>query len=157
MRTQALALVLCFTAVPALAQGAAAGAGPVACASGGPYEACALRLEPGAFGVRLVRGAGSETVSAGFLGPNLSGAVESSPDALRYARTYERLRTPGFLSILGAGVLLGVGQATGASDEVQLASVVGGLGLTVLGTSLVIRSQRALSRSIWEYNGELSR
>lgn len=156
MRLLALASALCFAVAPALAQ-EGSDVAPPACDAGGPYDACALRLEPGLLGVRLVRGAEGEAVSAGFFGPSLSDAVEGSPDALEHARTYERLRTPAFLSVLGAGVLLSVGSSVAASDEARVASLVGSLGLTVVGTSLLVRSQRALSRSIWEYNGGLGR
>lgn len=122
------------------------------------YQTCALRFEPGLFGPRLVRGVEGVPVGRpGLFGPDLTRAVGTSPEALSYARAYERARTPAIVTATAAGLLFG-GMLTGRfSDEVQAGAAVGGLTLLVVRYPFSIRAQRALSRAVWTYNGSLDR
>lgn len=126
------------------------------------YDTCALRVESGFLGTRLVRGAEGAPVSGlGLFGSNLSEVVGSSGRALEHARVYDRTRTPAALTALGAGLLLGFGLATAqddqVSDGVSLGLTLGGIGLTVVSIRLGSQSQRAFSRALWWYNRGLPR
>ena len=128
------------------------------------YDLCALRVEPAFSGPRLVAGAGG--TPAGQLGPfgsALSRAVASNERALEQARIYEQTRVPAFLAALGASLL--VVAATAAAPDplgddsaaLQTGALVGGVALGVVGVRLGLRSQRAASRAVWEYNRDLPR
>jgi hypothetical protein len=94
----------------------------------------------------------------GFFGARtLRTLVQDSERALEHARVYERDAPSAAWLGLAGGLLvvlplafqdeLGSGVAIGAS--------VAGLGLSLYGTHLQIRSQRAFSRALWWYNREL--
>lgn len=151
-------LVCCLAAlvaasVPATAQPVA----PEACA----YDVCALRVEPGFFGFRLLRGVSNEPVGhLGLFGSDLSEAVGTSERALEHARVYEDARGTGLLAVLGGGALIilsAPGGPLGDSEGTRTAALIGGAALSVVGARLQIRSQQALSRAVWEYNRDLAR
>jgi len=148
MRLLLVVLLALATALPAAAQLADS-----LCT----YDTCALRYEPQFFGVGLVRGIDGIPVDLG-----LSEAVAASPRALDYARTYERTRTPAFLTILGSAILAGVAATPPENgidlpDGVRLGMTAGAIGLSIVGIRLTNRSQRARSRAIWYYNQSLVR
>ena len=151
-----LVLSLAFLSASAAAQDA-----PVADATSETctYEICALRVEPGFFGVRIVQGRDGLTVSkSGFLGPNIAEVVASSPEALVHAERAERARTGSFFAILGATVLLSIAVTPeDISDEARVGTLLGGLGLSVYGSALTLTSGREMSRAIWEYNAQIPR
>ena len=153
---RALFLALAFLSAAAAAQDA-----PVADASSEDctYEICALRVEPGFFGVHIVQGRDGLRVStSGFLGPNIADVVASSPEALAHAERAESARTGSVFAALGASVLLAVAATPEEiSDGVRLGTLIGGFGLAFYGTSLTLKSQREMSRAIWEYNAQIPR
>jgi hypothetical protein len=122
------------------------------------YDACALRYEPQFFGVDLVRGTEGIPVDSG-----LSSAVSGSPQALEYARTYERTRTPALLALFAGTALLAVAtpppgdELIPLSDGVRFGLALGGVGLGAFGLHLTYRSSRAQSRAVWFYNQSLVR
>ena len=151
-----LPALLLLLAAPALAQQTPSDA---ACT----YEACALRVEPSLFGLRLVRGAEGAAVAEPRLlglGPlPLSEAVAESPAALTHARTYERSYRTTALLAAGAGVLLffAVDRDDLFSEEVQAGAAAGTAGLLLASIPFDLRSRRALARAVWAYNAELAR
>lgn len=154
MPTLRLAFLAAVFAVPAAAQPVAA---PGACT----YDTCALRVEPGFFGRQIVRGADGEPAGRlGLLGSDLGDAVRSSERALEQARIYEGTRLPAVLAALGTGALIlaaSVARVGGDNEELATGALVGAAGLSALGVNLQLRSERALSRAVWEYNRDLPR
>ncbi|MEM0963047.1 MAG: hypothetical protein AAGK21_11000 [Bacteroidota bacterium] len=119
-----------------------------------PYEACAVRVDESFLGVRLVAGE-DETIVArsGLFGiVDLTEVVAVSPDALPYARTYERSRLQSALAGLAGAALVGVWLSGTGSDAFQTGALVGGIGLATVGLTLDLRSRRSFSRAVWEYN-----
>lgn len=126
------------------------------------YNTCALRVEPSFWGAGIVRGVEGERVARiGFLGtrPRLSQVVAGSEPAVEQARIYERQVPRGTLLLLAGTALLLVPDLTESrlSDEAQIVSTFGGVGLTLWGSATLADAQRALSRALWWYNGQLPR
>lgn len=126
------------------------------------YATCALRVEPSFWGAGIVRGVEGERVARiGFLGtrPRLSQVVAGSELAVEQARIYERKMPRGALLLLSGTALLLVPELTESqlSDEARLVSTLGGAGLTLWGSFTLADAQRALSRALWWYNGQLPR
>lgn len=126
------------------------------------YERCALRLEPGVLAPRLVRGPidAAEVVGhVGVFGSDLSEAVAPSPEALVYAREYERYRTRSLaasLAFTAAYVVLFMPDDR-VSDTVRAGAGVVGIGASIYGIVLVPKAGRSLARAVWEYNRSLVR
>ena len=125
------------------------------------YDLCALRIEPALFGPRIVAGAdGAPVGRLGLFGGDLSAAVSSNEVALEQARIYEDARLPSVLAAVGASLLLSVSGASGVAGgdtSVRTGAYVGAVALGVVGIQLGLRSQRAASRAVWEYNRDLPR
>ena len=127
-------------------------------ASSCTYDVCALRIEPGVFGVSLVRGRDGAVVDRGvFFGPDIESAVTDSPLALDHARAYAGARRRSALSVLAAVVLLTSVDSFNTTDEARVGVALGSLGLAVYGSVEAVRAQREASRAIWEYNATLDR
>ncbi|MDT7858175.1 hypothetical protein RQM47_16120 [Rubrivirga sp. S365] len=148
----AVALVGLFGA-PAVAQDAGAPC---------PYEDCALRIEPTALGVRVVRG--SEGVAVGRLVPfreDLSALTASSATALPYARAAERASSRSVLAAVAAGLLLWAAAdedgPLGGGDGLRVGAALGGATAGFYGVVLGLRAEQASARAVWEYNRGLDR
>lgn len=133
-------------------------------ARGCAYQVCALRVEYGAFGRYLARGAEGERVSrlGGFgsgVGPLLAG-----PDsAAHYARQYVRSTrwAEGLGLIAGVGLAIAYLRDGGLRDGFgdPAAQVAAASGIVALYASLPfsLRAQRSFSRAIWWHNAVLLR
>lgn len=135
---------------------------PVACT----YQTCALRVESGWLGRRLVRGQSGELVAnIGLFGPSLVDIVQGSDSATYHARIYERDRRVANV-LVPAGIVLtaiplvrtrpvsGETRSFTATDWTLLGS---GLLLEIIGGGYAMHSERALTRSVWWYNGSFTR
>ena len=143
-------VVLLFCATAASAQ-----VSDTACS----YRACALRVEPRGFGTAVVRGAEGEVVARiGVLGarPRLDSLLDRSDSAVVYATQYHRLMPRGAAAGLVGSLLFA---APAFADQVGEGAVVGltvgAAALSIYGSVLMLRAQRALSRSLWWYNESL--
>ena len=167
-----LAFRLCLALAAALLCGPAAAQTPGTPADAAPdvpagatadectYDLCALRIEPALFGPRIVAGADGVPVGRlSLFGGDLSAAVASNEVALEQARIYEDARLPSVLAAVGASLLLSVSSASevGGDASVRTGALVGAVALSVVGIRLGLRSQRAASRAVWEYNRDLPR
>jgi hypothetical protein len=126
-------------------------------ASACTYDTCALRVE----GARILRGA--EGTPAGrwglFQTPDLTYLVQSSERATEHARIFEQTApTAQWLGLAGALLLVAPRWETDRNvTSLELGAVIAGAGLSIYGTHLQVRAQRALSRAIWWYNRDLPR
>ena len=130
------------------------------------YDACALRLEPGWSGRRLVRGtAGTPVAKLGLFGPDLVPFVQRSDSAVVFARAYRRDRIRAVvLAFVGASV---VGAAAAESQVFERnapdpsggewAAMIGGLAVSFVGFHFQYRSERELARALWWHNRDLER
>jgi hypothetical protein len=134
--------------------------------AGCTYATCALRVEPGFWGPRLVRGAASEEVGGRLTG--FGGGVDpllAGPDSAAFhARTYvQRTRTAGTLGLVAlAGYVVVLWQTDNfrRGEDLNAAGTVAALAGTGAGIAAGVyglRASRALSRSIWWYNAALPR
>ena len=151
MRPFAFAFVLIALSPPARAQPAPA----PACT----YSTCALRVESGFFGSkRLVRGAeGRPAGRITLFTPDLTRIVAASPRAVAYARSYERTRTTLAFIGVGAAGLLTYAYLNVGNGEAPPRAALGAVGLALVAIPISGRSNRALSRAVWQYNRELPR
>ena len=119
------------------------------------YATCALRLEPWG---RIVRGRDGILVAhLGLTGLDLVPIVQGSPEAVRYARQFNRAYGRSQVALLGAIGFAGIGRLPQVSEGVSVGASLVGLGLAVYSIPLGLRWQRGLSRAIWEYNSTLPR
>jgi len=123
------------------------------------YRTCALRVEPRGLGTVVVRGAEGEVVArVGVWGtrPRLDSLLQRSDSALIYASQYHRMVPIGAAAALAGSLLF---TAPAFTDQLGDGAVIGlSLGaaaLSISGSVLMIRAQRALSRSVWWYNESL--
>ena len=131
------------------------------------YDSCALRLQPGFWGTKIVRGTSGETaVRIGLFNSKLVTLVQSSDSAARYARQYSDQHATGvIIGIVGAAVSIASlflwdgpfsDPDSNNDSEVTAGMVIGGvIGLT--GGLIELNAQRSLHRSIWWYNRDLAR
>lgn len=133
-------------------------------ARGCPYEACALRVEPRAFGRYLVRGAQGERVSRlGGFGSGMAPLLTVSDSAAHYARQY--VRSTRWAE--GLGLIAGIGLAVayqrdgglrdGFGDPTAQVAAAGGIVALYASLPFVLRAQRSFSRAIWWHNAALPR
>lgn len=125
------------------------------------YRSCALRVEPRGFGTSIVRGAEGEPVARVALWgirPGLPSLVSRSDSAVAYARRYQRLAPPAAaLTLAGSLILALPAVQRDLGDGARIGVTIGGTAATLYGTTLVVRANRALSRSIWWHNEALAR
>ena len=161
----------------ALLLGLLAVAAPVAAQTDGPpcpLDECALRAEPAArlLGVpslitRVVRVSADTTVTGGLtfsLGPDrpLAPVVASSAEAVRHARTYDRLETASYVvGLVGSALFLAYAVDDLGADylgrEAELAVLGGSLATLAVIVPLRLRSRRAAGAAVEAYNAGLGR
>lgn len=125
------------------------------------YEECALRVEPGLWGLKIVRGVDAEPVARLMLFGSKPGLTQilSGDQALTYAHRYQRrstLATALFFASAASFLASGLTEESWSKDA-QTALVVGG---GVLGVSAIVSmtdAHRALSRALWWHNAHFSR
>jgi hypothetical protein len=134
---------------------------PAACT----YQTCALRVEPGWLGRRIVRGQAGELVAnVGLFGPSVVDIVQGSDSATHYAGIYERDHRVATVLIPVGAVLAAIPLVRARPLSGESHSFTGGdwtlLGsgilLELIGGGLALHGDRALSRSLWWYNGTLA-
>ena len=135
---------------------------PAACT----YQTCALRVEAGWLGRRIVRGQSGELVAnVGLFGPSLVEVVQGSDSATYHARIYDRDRRVATVLVPAGFVLTaiplvrnrplsGSDRSFTASDWTLLGS---GLLLQIIGGGFAMHGDRALERAVWWYNGSFAR
>jgi hypothetical protein len=127
------------------------------------YDENALRVDQHRGTISIVRGV-SETVVlkvGPFRGVDVAGIVSSSPNAVGEAKKFEHDYRPGtWIVSLGIATL---GAAIGSYGIADLNRAIPS-GLTVAGVSLITyggwrlgNAYRALSKSVWWYNRDLTR
>jgi hypothetical protein len=152
-----LALALLLAPTPSTAQ--ARTASPASC----DYTACALRVQHGMFGDRLVRGSDDGRVAGmGFWVKDLDSVFEGNAAAQELAATYRgRHNTGSLLTTLGLATMV-LAIATDDSDLFStdgsaVALGLGGLTVALIGGITAQSGRDSLSRAVWEYNRGLSR
>ena len=156
-----LAALLPLAAAPAAAQDAVRAA-PATADAVQPctYDACALRVEDGWFGRRVVRGPeGTLVARLGLGGPRLENIVVGSDSAVYHARLYQRAENTGaVLTLIGTiGSIASFIAYTqrDADDDLRdevVAVNLSALALGVVGTTFQLRARRELSRALWWHN-----
>lgn len=160
-----LAALLPLAAVPAAAQDAVpdgARAAPVTADARQPctYDACALRVEDGWFGRRVVRGPeGTLVARLGLGGPRLENIVAGSDSAVYHARIYQRAENTGavltLVATIGSIASFIAYTQRDADDDLRdevVAVNISALVLGVVGTTFQLRARRELSRALWWHN-----
>lgn len=149
----AIALLLCIAPVKASAQGVDT--------SRCSYRTCAVRLEPGWGGTRLLQGVQAERVGGlGFFRSNVS-ALASSDSSRAYVakfrsahRTSRVLGFIGFVGYLGAAVGVQNGEWT---DPLPAASAIIGVVALYASIPYTLSAHRSLARAIWWHNAAFGR
>ena len=127
------------------------------------YDESALRVDQNRGSIRIVRGA-SETVVLAvgvFRAADVAGIVRASAHAVAQAKIFERdYRAGTWILSLGIATL---GAAIGSHRLAHLNQLIP-TGFTIAGVSLITyggwrlgNAYRALSRSVWWYNRDLTR
>ena len=129
----------------------------------GVYDQNALRVDHRRGTIVIVQGVSETTVLkvGAFRAANLAGVLSPSPNAVAEAKTFERDYLPGaWITSLGIATL---GAAIGSSRVADLSLAVP-IGLTISGISLIVyggrrldNAYRALSKSVWWYNRDLTK
>src|SRR4051812_8732740 len=153
-------LVAPLFSVAASAQAPMTGAAAVGCT----YATCALRIEGGLFGQRLVRGAMDERVSTiGAFGGGVDLLLAGADSAVVHAQAYVwNAKRSALLGGAGAIALGVVAAHTGGSQSRHVTNgdavaVVAGAAVLAISVPLELRARRELARAIWWYNGALPR
>ena len=118
------------------------------------YATCALRVEPGFKGPRLVRGR-TNTVAAelgGLEPPAVRELFSQSDSAAAYAGRYARAERVNRLLTYGGIIVGAVGLAQ--SDRSN-GLTFGGLGALLVSIPYQHTAERSLSRAVWWYNAAL--
>lgn len=132
-------------------------------APGCTYATCALRLEPGFFGRRLVRGASGESVSrlgafGGGIQPLLNGPDSAAAYGQRYVRASHRSAA---LSLIGAVaytvVLVRTDNLRNRFSSADVVVGFTGAGFLIASAPFARQAQRSLSQAVWWYNAALPR
>ncbi len=138
------------------------------------YDECALRSEPAArvlglpsLVTRVVRVSADTTVAGGFRAsfvPDraLTPTVASSPEAVRYAQTYDRLQATRYVvGLAGSALLVAyVVDNLGAhylGRDAEIALLGGSVAMLSVGIPLGLRSRRAARQTVEAYNASLGR
>src|SRR5262245_9907583 len=124
------------------------------------YETCALRLDPGFFGTRLVRGMPGERVPLGAWSqhavPLFSQSDSAASHAARYVRATRQEAGLGLLATMFVTTAF-VRSRMGHNDDGNAILALTGSGLILITLPVEIRAQKHLSRAIWWYNSTLRR
>ncbi|MGI8619822.1 MAG: hypothetical protein ACR2L6_12175 [Gemmatimonadaceae bacterium] len=126
------------------------------------YDSCALRLTLGGGNWHIARG--EESIPVGNLGTfrslDLASLLSSSPEALPYARTFQRNYVPGGVLMFLGGAVAGISLFVSSAQDWHLGAAAvgaGGLGLLYFGARKQSRGIDALSKALWIYNRTLAR
>lgn len=125
------------------------------------YRACAIRLEPGWGGPKLLQGAHGEPVGGlGMFRTNVA-VLESSDSSRAYVAKFRRAyRTSQALSVIGGvGMIVFYHAARGEDPSNPLAVTSGIVGIVALYASLpyTLNAHRHLARAIWWHNSVWAR
>lgn len=118
------------------------------------YSSCALRVEPGLRGPRLVRGRASAVAVelGGLTPPSVDELFASSDSAATYAARYTHAERVNRLLTYG-GIIAG---AVGLSQaDRSNGYTFGGLGALLASIPFQHSAERSLSRAVWWYNAAL--
>ena len=149
-----LAAVTLCAAAPLAAQDAPPEPDLPTCA----YTQCALRLEPGLWGIALVQGRDGLVLDReSVFGMDLDGFVGSAPRARAHAERYSSARFRSMLAFGVAFAAISLYPNLDSTLETDLLVGIGALGLATYGGSQVRRAHREAARAIWEYNATLDR
>jgi hypothetical protein len=123
------------------------------------YQECALRIQVGAFGQDLVKGAGEAKVNGlGLFATDLSAVFAGSPAAQELAAMYRRRHNAGSaMALVGAGLFIAALFTVYDADTTAGWLAIGGSFVVATGAVVDASSRDRLNRAIWEYNGALSR
>lgn len=125
------------------------------------YRACAIRLEPGWGGPKLLQGAHGEPVGGlGMFRTNVA-VLESTDSSRAYVARFRRAhRTSQALSVIGGvGMIVFYHAARGADPSNSLSITSGIVGIVALYASLpyTLNAHRHLARAIWWHNSVWAR
>jgi hypothetical protein len=153
-------LALCVVGALRVPTARAQGALPAGCT----YQTCALRVEPGFFGPRLLRGGSGETVSKlGMFGGGVAALLTGPDSAAAFGRRYvTATRRSETLGLIGA---IAVAVAIIRTDNFRDESIKNGDRNILLAGSVAlavsapfgVQASRNLSRAVWWYNAALPR
>lgn len=138
---------------------------PAPSPAGCTYATCALRIEPGFWGQKLVRGAAGEAVEGlnGF-GGGVDLLLATADSGGSYGRSYVHNQRTAVILAIVAGATFGIiatqtGNFSRAGDvsPVGAVAMIGGAGVGVASIIFGVRAARDLSRGIWWYNAALPR
>lgn len=132
-------------------------------AAGCTYATCALRLEPGFLGPRLVRGASGESVSRlGAFGGGMQTLLNGPDSAAAYGQRYVRAsHRSAALSLIGAAayivVLVRTDNLRNRMSNGDVAVALTGAGFLIASGPFERQARRSLSQAVWWYNAALPR
>jgi hypothetical protein len=121
------------------------------------YSVCALRVERGLFGSRLVRGATGEPVGRlrGF-GSGVAVLLRGSDSAAYYARQFRGLQqTSGGISVVSA--VLAIAALTQGRNVGSATLLIAATTLELIAFPHELAARRSLDRAVWWYNRDLPR
>lgn len=162
MRTYFFAVLLALWTVPhALAQTGPARAEVGVDSACPTYRECALRMDVGLLGPRIVRGVEGEVVArSGLFGgfsPSVERAVEGSEPAVDLAQRYQQRTRTGRLILL-TGFALGVAYELTEhelSDTARAGISVASVGSLLFSFERFYAAQKSLSQALFSYNASL--
>lgn len=123
------------------------------------YEACALRVHQRFASTWIVRGMREDkTLKLGFTATGLDSLVAASDSAVAYARVFQHHHTvAGVLNLLSIGAGLSAWLAGGDHKTAALGFTIGSFGFGFAASQERRVASNALSRTLFWYNGTLSR
>ncbi len=127
------------------------------------YDESALRVDQNRGSIRIVRGA-SETVVltvGAFHAADVAGIVRPSANAVAQAKIFERDYWAGTwilsLGIVTLGAAIGSHRVSDLNQSIPTGFTIAGVSLITYGGWRLGNAYRALSRSVWWYNRDLTR
>jgi hypothetical protein len=123
------------------------------------WDRCALRLQQGLLGPRLVRGLeGTKVVGVGLFPPRLPLFGQRSDSAgVHYLAFRSRQSGASTLLLVALGAMVaGNVIAADGHEDTGLGFVVAGFVLSLAGAGLGASAQNELSRAVWWYNRSLA-
>jgi len=127
------------------------------------YDENALRADQSRGTIRIVRGV-SETVvgkTGVFRGFDLARIVSESPNAVTEAKVFQRDYVPGMwiasLGIATLGAAIGASRIHDINQAIPTGLTIASVALITYGGSKLESAYRALGKSIWWYNRDLTK
>lgn len=132
-------------------------------AQDGSYDENALRLDAHYGDVRIVRGVSGTVVGkiGVFRGIDVANVVSPSPNAVAEAKVFQRDYRPGTLiaslGIATMGAAIGASRIPNINQAIPTGLTIASVALITYGGSRLERAYRALGKSIWWYNRDLTK